>query len=133
MLMRIFRSCKTLICPSNSMLQEADHRILLNPIALCLLMNRLEFCDSQTSRLENRVRIGSKVILRSVTTEERLELRIVEQEKALPAKGFVSFTSVIGSALLGLRSSDVAQVNTPQGEVEWQVISVNNVDGNINT
>ena len=113
------------------MLLEADQRILLNPIVLCFLMDRLEFCDSQTSRLENRIFIGSKVILQNISTKERMSLRIVKQDKAKPAKGVVSFTSVVGSALLGLRCGDVAQLNTPQEQVELRVISVNNVDGNI--
>jgi transcription elongation factor GreA len=123
-LMRIFRYCKTLICPTNSIFQEASYRILLDPISLCLLLNRLEFCNSQTSRLENRVRIGSTVLLRNESTFEYLTLRLVKGEKAYPSKGVVSFTSVIGVALLGLRCGDVAQIKTSEGECEWQIFTV---------
>ncbi len=125
MLMHIFRFCKTLICPPNSVFQDASHRILLNPLALCLLLNRLEFCDSQASRLENRVRVGCTVTLRNVLSQEMLTLRIVKDEKARPAEGIVLFTSMIGVALLGLRCGDVAQVKTSQGELEWELIAVN--------
>lgn len=130
MLMHLFRSSKTSICRSNSMLLKAEYRILMDPIELCLLLGRLEFCANQTSRLENRVRIGSKVILKNIATEEPLELWIVNLEKASPLKGLVSFTSAIGAALLGLRCGDVAQVNTPYGVLKWQLISVNNYSEN---
>jgi len=124
-LMRIFRICKTLICPPNSMLQDAGHRILLDPIALCLLLNQLEFSDRQSSRLQNRVRIGSTVVLRNVATKERLILHIVKDQKACPEQGIVSFTSIIGSTLIGLRRGDVARVNTAQGELKFKLLKVN--------
>lgn len=124
MLKRIFRFCKTLICPSNSILQEAGYRILLNPISLFFLLDRLEFCNSQTSRIENRIRLGSTVLLRNESTREYLTLRIVKDEKAYPSKGIVSFTSVIGVALLGLRCGDVAHIKTSEGEFDWQIFTV---------
>jgi transcription elongation factor GreA len=123
-LMRIFRSCKTLICPTNSILQEAGYRILLNPISLCFLLDRLEYCNSQTSRIENRVRLGSTVLLRNESTREYLTLRIVKDEKAYPSKGIVSFTSIIGFALLGLRCGDIAHIKTYRGVFDWQLFTV---------
>lgn len=124
MLMRIFRSCKTLICPSHSIFQEAGFRILLDPISLCLLLDRLELCSNIASRLENIVRPGSTVLVRNESTLEYVTLRIVKDEKAYPSKGIVSFTSVIGAALLGLRCGDVAQIKTSEGECEWQIFTV---------
>lgn len=125
MLMRIFRFCKTLICPTSSMFHEAGPRIFLDPVALSLLLNRLELCESQISRLQNRVRVGSTVVLRNESNGKHLTLRIVKSEKACPAKGIVSFTSLIGAALLGLRCGDVAEVKSTQGELKWRLVSVN--------
>ncbi len=115
------------------MFQDASQRIFLNPVALCLLLNRLAFCDSEISRLENRVRVGSTVTLRNVFSQEVLTLRIVKDEKARPAEGIVSFTSIIGVALLGLRSGDVAQVRTAQGEFEWELVAVVHSATNLST
>ncbi|WP_342807734.1 GreA/GreB family elongation factor [Alteromonas sp. M12] len=124
--MHFIRSYKTLICRSNSKLQKTEYKTLMDPIRLCWLLGRLEFCANQTSRLENRVRIGSNVILKNLATEESLELRVVNLENANLTQGLVPFTSAIGASLLGLRCGDVAQVNTPYGSLRWQVLSVNN-------
>lgn len=121
----MFRSCKTLICPSNPIFQEANFRIFLNPIALTLLLNRLVLCESKTSRIENRVRIGSTVILRNSLTQEQLTLTIVQGEEACPAQGIISFSSPLGSELLGLRCGDIAKISTPTEQINWEVMTVN--------
>tara|TARA_R110000751_G_scaffold15290_1_gene49200 strand:+ start:4652 stop:4960 length:309 start_codon:yes stop_codon:yes gene_type:complete len=93
-------------------------------MALGELLDRLEFCGSQSASIENRVRIGSTVLIRNEATLEYLTLRIVKDQKAYPSKGIVSFTSVIGFALLGLRCGEMAHVKTAKGELQWLLFSV---------
>lgn len=125
MLVRIFGSCKTLSCFSHPMFQEAGHRLLMHPLALCLLLDRLAFSDSRSSRFEGRIRLGSRVALKHWLTGEQLSVQIVTSEEAHPAKGKVSFTSLIGAELLGLRCGDIANLTMSDGEIKWQVVSVN--------
>ncbi|MDN4501607.1 GreA/GreB family elongation factor [Alteromonadaceae bacterium BrNp21-10] len=123
--MRMFRSGKTLICPSHPIFQEASHRTLMDPIALSLLLNRIEFSDSRISRFEGRVRAGSTVVVKNTTSKEQFKLRIVESEKANPAKGMVSFTSLMGTELLGRRCGEMAKIRTSNGETKWEIVTVN--------
>lgn len=107
------------------MFQEASLRVLSNPLALNLLLNRLDYCNSTASRTENRVRVGNSVLVENLTTLERLTFRLVECEKANPERGKVSFTSRIGTQLLGLAFGEIAYVRSNHSEVKWRVISIN--------
>ncbi|GHB69532.1 hypothetical protein GCM10008107_18570 [Psychrosphaera saromensis] len=98
----------------------------MNPITLCSLLDRLEFSNSQVSRLENRTRVGSTVGLKNLSTKEQFDLHIVEGEKNIPLIETVSYTSVLGCELLGLRFGEVAKIKTSAGVAKWQVISINN-------
>lgn len=98
----------------------------MNPIALCSLLDRLEFSHSQISRLENRTRVGSDVGLKNLCTKEQFDIRIVKNETNIPLIKTVSCTSVLGCELLGLRLGEVAKIKTSAGVAKWQIISINN-------
>ncbi|GAC23043.1 hypothetical protein GMES_0743 [Paraglaciecola mesophila KMM 241] len=125
MLMRIFRLFKTLLCPPDFMLQDAGYRILLNPMALSSLLNRLAFCDGEGACHRDCVRIGSTVVLRNMLNNEPLTVRIVLAERPQPAQGVVSVTSMIGASLLGLRCGDMVTLKRPCGELKWELMVVN--------
>ena len=125
MLMRIFRLFKTLLCPPDFMLQDAGYRILLNPMALSSLLNRLAFCDGEGASHRDCVRIGSTVVLRNMLNNEPLTVRIVLAERPQPAQGVVSVTSMIGASLLGLRCEDIVTLKRPCGELKWELMVVN--------
>lgn len=125
MLMRIFRFSNTLNCPIRSIFQQAGLPSLMDPFELNILLNRLEFSQSRTSRFERRVRVGSTVQIVNLITQEQLKLCIVQGKKANLANGEVSFSSPMGSELLGLHCGDIVQVNTSVGALKWKIISVN--------
>lgn len=124
MLIRFFRYCKTLICPADFIFDARDYRLLLDPLSLWLLLDRLEFSHSQTSRIENRVRLGSTVLLRNESTLDYLTLRLVNDRKTGLNMGVVSLTSPMGIALLGTRCGEVVVVNSLKGASKWQLEAV---------
>jgi transcription elongation factor GreA len=107
------------------MFQEAGYRILMDPLELRSLLNRIEFSDSRTSRLEGRIRVGSSVVVKNLITGEQLNLHIVTGKNADPVQGKVSFTSVIGAQLLNLRCNETLTVNTSGGALMWKIVTVN--------
>ena len=108
------------------MFHNSSYRVLMDPMALCLLLSRLESSNSQTSRLENRARVGSTVILKNVSTNEKTQLHIGEVAMPNSVMEVVPYTSVLGCELLGLRLGEVARIKTAIGVVKWKVISINN-------
>jgi transcription elongation factor GreA len=69
-------------------------------------------------------RIGS-----TVTIQEQLNHRetysIVGTTEADPRAGKISYRSPLGKALIGCSAGDDVQVNTPSGERNFIVVSVN--------
>ena len=49
---------------------------------------------------------------------------LVGIDEASPADGRVSFVAPLGRALLGAEPGDTVTVRTPQGEEDWEVLSV---------
>lgn len=74
----------------------------------------------------NRVRVGSRVTVVEVGYEDEPETyHIVGPHEADPANGRISNESPIGRALLGARKGQVVSAETPGGEIELQVQSIN--------
>lgn len=125
MLKRTFRFCRTSVCPSNPMFHEAGQRMLIDPVELSILLNRIEYSESKEALFEKRIRVGSSVTLRNVETKERVRVKLVPPEIAYPDDYLVSFVSPLGSALLGLRVGDIATVEVRNVPVKWEVLTVN--------
>ena len=68
------------------------------------------------------VTIGSKVIL-GIFGEER-EYQIVGSTEADPYKNKLSNESPIGEAILNMSAGDIVKANTPGGELEIKIISI---------
>ncbi len=73
---------------------------------------------------EDVANVGSVVKVFDLEYEEEDEYRIVGATEADPAKLFVSSESPIGAALIGSRTGDVVEVETPGGMVTLRVISI---------
>ncbi|MBU2870818.1 GreA/GreB family elongation factor [Colwellia sp. E2M01] len=125
MIKSIFRSGKTSICPSNIIFKKAGFRRLSDPIAIAFMLDNLAFCQTRASRLQNRVRVGSTVILKNINTQEVLTLKITLDEKPHIEKGIISFSSILGTQLLGLRCGDITKTNTEAGQLHWEILTVN--------
>jgi transcription elongation factor GreA len=79
------------------------------------------------SGMENtgRVVFGATVKLCHVETNAEVIYQIVGEDEADIKKNKISYSSPIGRALIGKSIDDTAIVNTPGGQVEYEIIEVN--------
>lgn len=74
----------------------------------------------------NQVRVGSRVTVVEVGYEDEPETyHIVGAHEADPASGRISNESPIGRALLGAKKGQVVAAETPGGQIELQIQSIN--------
>ncbi len=70
------------------------------------------------------VRVGSKVTVSEEGFDDEEVYSIVGAHEADPGNGRISNASPIGRALLGSRPGDVVAVETPGGEIRFEVQSI---------
>lgn len=71
------------------------------------------------------VALGSHVILFHLGKELEKEYQIVGNEEADFSVGKISFSSPIGSAVMGKKKGDSVFVETPKGKVEYSIKKIN--------
>jgi transcription elongation factor GreA len=71
---------------------------------------------------KDRSGYGSRVVVRDVQKEVRVEYKLVSSEEADAEKGLISTTSPIGRALLNRKVGDEIEVATPAGKKEFEVV-----------
>lgn len=96
------------------------------------LQGRIEFLGDKIARSQiiksgdidsDAIIFGSKVIVMDVDDEEEEEYTLVGPAEADAAKGMISTSSPIGKALIGKKSGDIVEVETPGGMLELKVVS----------
>ena len=70
----------------------------------------------------NTVQIGHKVVV-EVNSQQK-NIQILGSSEANPAKGIISHSSPMGSALLGCRVGDVIKIKPVDKEVEYKIIEI---------
>jgi len=88
-------------------------------IELASLLKNLVVVDGQT---KGKVGMGSKLTVKNGAIAK--EFTIVSFNEADPVNGFISNESPIGQAFLGHFAGDKVKVNTPKGEVEYEIVSI---------
>jgi transcription elongation factor GreA len=73
---------------------------------------------------DGRVIFGATVTLINVATEEKVTYQIVGEEEADIRSGKISVASPIARAVIGKRSGDFVEVNTPSGLIEYEIAEV---------
>ena len=73
------------------------------------------------------VGFGSSVVVYDVNNDKEVEFLLVTSEDADAPNGKISTTSPIGKALLGKAEGDVAEVRTPGGVREMEVVKLTTV------
>jgi transcription elongation factor GreA len=68
------------------------------------------------------VKLGSKVELK--TGRKTVTYHVVGPVEADPLNGKISNESPIGLALIGKKIGDVATINTPKGDIKYEVVNV---------
>jgi transcription elongation factor GreA len=73
---------------------------------------------------DDRVVFGSTVELMDTGSQESMTYQIVGEDEADLKVGKISYSSPIAKALIGKSSGDVAEVRTPGGVKEFEIVDV---------
>ena len=77
--------------------------------------------------LKDKVGLGSTVKVYDSTKNEEIQYNIVTSEESDVAAGKISTTSPIGRALLNKKVGDTADVVTPNGKRELEILSLSTI------
>lgn len=124
MLNCIYSFKKPLFCFVNYAFKDASYQILMNPLKLSIFLNRLEYSQTHASRLENKIRVGCRVVLKNLTNEQVINLRVVNSKQSCVDLGDISYLSILGSELLGQHRGDLVYIDVLQGMDVWEVLCV---------
>lgn len=72
----------------------------------------------------SKVVILSTVKIKNVKTGKEVEYMLVSETEADLKQGKISVTSPIGQGLLGKKVGERAQIKTPQGSMEFEVLNI---------
>ena len=98
-----------------------------------ILRARLEKMKKRLSELamvdlskvpHDRVGFGSKVTVYDSQKKAEVEYTLVTSEESDSAKGLISTTSPIGRGLMGKKAGDVAEITTPAGKKELEILKL---------
>ena len=76
---------------------------------------------------KDKVAFGSTVVVYDVQKDVKLTYELVTSEESDVTKGLISTTSPIGRSLMGKRVGDTAEVITPNGKREMEVLKLETV------
>ena len=83
--------------------------------------------DVKTIPYSGKVIFGTTVELINLDTEDSVSYRIVGDDEADVKQGKISVSSPIARAMIGKEEEDVVVVNTPSGEVEYEIGKVSHL------
>ena len=89
-------------------------------------LGRLKLIDMSKIPLDS-VGLGSTVVLYDVDLDSEVTYELVTSEESDVASGKISTSSPIGRSLLGKRDGDVAEVQTPRGRKEFEILSLETI------
>ncbi len=70
------------------------------------------------------IRFASRVLLENLDSEEQIEYMIVGPDEADIKEGKISVSSPLGSALIGKRPGDEANLQAPGGKRTYEIIDI---------
>ena len=70
------------------------------------------------------ITVGSQVIVRDMEEGFEDKYTIVGPAESSPSEGKISHVSCVGSSLMGKRVGDIITVETPGGELRYEIVSV---------
>ncbi len=70
------------------------------------------------------ISVGSKVVVKKISTNEDISYMLVGHQEANIAEGKISNKSPFGQALFGKKKGDKVSFTTPKGAVDYQIINV---------
>jgi transcription elongation factor GreA len=72
----------------------------------------------------DKIVFGATVYLLNTNTDEELRYQIVGEDEANMKSAKISISSPIARALIGKRVNDIAEVVTPSGTIEYEIIKI---------
>ena len=72
----------------------------------------------------DKINIGCQVKILDIEMNQELDYKIVGSTEANCLKGKISNESPVGRALIGAKTGDIVRVETPGGELEYQVLEI---------
>jgi len=72
----------------------------------------------------DKVVFGVYVEIENIESEEVKKYRIVGPDEIDLSKGYISVFSPVARALIGKKVGDIAVVNAPKGEIEYEIINI---------
>ena len=72
----------------------------------------------------DKINIGCQVKILDIEMNQELDYKIVGSTEANSLKGKISNESPVGRALIGAKTGDIVKVETPGGELEYQVLEI---------
>jgi transcription elongation factor GreA len=88
------------------------------------MLSNAQVIDPSELDAEGKVVFGSTVELEDEHTGEALKYQIVGEDEADLKLGKISYSSPIAKALIGKSAGDVAEVRTPGGVREFEIVDV---------
>lgn len=73
---------------------------------------------------DGSVVVGSRVVVRDTEEGYEEEFLIVGPPESNPSQGKISYESVVGSALMGHVVGDIVAIESPGGEFQYEIISI---------
>jgi transcription elongation factor GreA len=87
-------------------------------------LSNAQVIDVSAMPSDDKVIFGATVTLVNLDTEESRVYQIVGDDEADVKSGKISYQSPIARALIGKREGDEVRVNTPSGEVDYEIEAV---------
>lgn len=72
----------------------------------------------------DKINIGCQVKILDIEMNQEHDYKIVGSTEANSLKGKISNESPVGRALIGAKTGDIVRVETPGGELEYQVLEI---------
>lgn len=90
-------------------------------------LSNAQVIDITTIKKTGKVIFGTTVVLVNLDTDDEVEYKIVGDDEADIKDNKISVNSPIARALVGKEEGDVVVVNTPSGNVEYEIDEVKHI------
>ena len=87
-------------------------------------LSNAQIIDVTKIDAQGKVIFGATVEIEDLETEKKVTYQIVGQDEADIKEGRISVASPIARALIGKELEDVVTVKTPNGEVDYEIVTI---------
>jgi transcription elongation factor GreA len=96
-----------------------------------IIEDRIRYVEDRIARsviIENipsespHIIFGAKVTIKNLATQKEVSYTLVSTDAVNPAEGKISSTSPIGKALIGKKTGDIVDVQTPRGVNQFEIL-----------